>query len=215
MSGLKKFIFAKLFLSLLLPLTLLFTLNEQAFAKSQRDVHWGSGWADQDKDCQDTRAEVLIKETKNRLKFKRVGGVFDQATANEGNRASAGKICRVTAGLWHDPYSGRTFTKASDLDIDHIVPLNHAWQTGAKNWDMKRRRQFYNDLDNLVAVSLNENRSKGDRAPSEYLPSNVKFRCQYLQRWEFIKKKWSLKVPRSEAQYMTELKATYCRGNNH
>lgn len=62
-------------------------------------------WIDTDRDCQDTRAELLIVTSQRPVRFR-----------NE-------KQCSVVEGQWYDPYSGKTLTKASDLDIDHIITV--------------------------------------------------------------------------------------------
>ncbi|HAZ13682.1 MAG: hypothetical protein A2X86_16380 [Bdellovibrionales bacterium GWA2_49_15] len=198
-----------LFLSVLL-LGLLSTAVPEAGA-STRTERWGKGWSDDDKDCQDTRAELLIKNSKDEIKFKRIPGLYPIVVANRGNRTMPGKsFCNVTQGRWIDLYTGTTVRVANDLDVDHIVPLNHAWEVGASNWSMKRRRLFYNDVDNLILVSKGENRSKGDKDIVEYLPPRQGFRCEYAIRWEFVKKKWGLSIPRAEAQKIAEVKAHYC-----
>lgn len=62
-------------------------------------------WIDADHDCQDTRAEILIATSKVPVRYR-----------NE-------KKCSVVSGEWYDPYSGKTWTKASDLDLDHIITV--------------------------------------------------------------------------------------------
>jgi hypothetical protein len=78
--------------------------------------------------------------------------------------------CRVGGGVWRDPYTGRTFSNPSDLDIDHMVPLGHAHASGGHAWDASRRRQYANDLRyrwHLLAVYRSANRAKGDRSPDQ------------------------------------------------
>ncbi len=132
-------------------------------------------WVDEDRDCQNSRMETLIKENIGDLKFKK----------NKG--------CSVTWGKWYDPYSGKTFTKASDLDIDHIVPLKHAHQTGADSWTRKKRRAFANDPINLIPVYKSLNRQKGAKGPTRWMPPNKKFHCEYVTRWKAVKKKYGLR----------------------
>ena len=72
-------------------------------------------WTDEDRDCQNARHEVLIEESLSTVGFK------------------TSKDCRVVSGSWNDPYSGRTITDATKLDIDHMVPLKEAHQSGAAN----------------------------------------------------------------------------------
>jgi hypothetical protein len=84
-------------------------------------------WLDDDKDCQNTRHEILIQTSTKPVEFK---------TDNE---------CNVLAGEWYDPYSGDTFTITKDLDLDHIVSLKFAHGHGADNWSRERKKQFAND----------------------------------------------------------------------
>jgi len=109
-------------------------------------------WIDEDNDCQNTRAEVLIESSQVPVKFKRNRG------------------CSVSHGLWVEPYTGMTFTQASDLDIDHVVPLAHAHRTGGANWSRKQKRQFANDPDNLIAVDDRTNQEKSDKGPVRWKP---------------------------------------------
>jgi hypothetical protein len=72
--------------------------------------------------------------------------------------------------VWRDPYTGRTFSNPSDLDIDHMVPLGHAHASGGHAWDASRRREYANDLRyrwHLLAVYRSANRAKGDRSPDQ------------------------------------------------
>jgi 5-methylcytosine-specific restriction endonuclease McrA len=83
--------------------------------------------------------------------------------------------CTVATGKWVDAYTGAVFTAASALDIDHVVPLENAWQSGASTWTPAQRLAYANNLDQpeaLVAVSASANRSKGDRSPDEWTPPN-------------------------------------------
>ncbi len=73
-------------------------------------------WLDNDKDCQNTRQEILIQTSNKTVEFK-----------------SENK-CNVLSGEWYDPYSGDTFTISKELDLDHIVPLKFAHGHGADKW---------------------------------------------------------------------------------
>jgi len=116
-------------------------------------------WADADGDCQNTRQEVLISESRVAV------------TLGPGQ-------CRVIAGQWHDPYTGRVFTDPGDLDIDHLVPLKEAHDSGAALWPRPRKRAYANDLSHpeaLIAVYNGANRAKGARDPASWLPPNVAY----------------------------------------
>jgi hypothetical protein len=131
-------------------------------------------WTDEDNDCQNTRAEILIRDSLGQVKFKR----------NKG--------CSVSWGRWIGPYTGEEFTKASDLDIDHIVPLSHAHKTGASNWTRKEKRRFANDPENLLAVDDSTNQAKGDKGPARWKPPLKSYWCEYANRWKRIKIKYGL-----------------------
>lgn len=126
---------------------------------------WGR-WRDDDGDCQDTRQEVLIEASLEPVIFE------DE------------RKCRVAEGKWRDPYTGRTFTDPSDIDIDHVVAIKEAHDAGGWAWDKERKRAYFNHLENsnhLVASWLSSNRSKGSRGPDEWLPPDPTFRCEYLK----------------------------------
>ena len=87
--------------------------------------------------------------------------------------SSAGSSCAATSGSWYSAYDGATWTAASDVDIDHLVPLAEAWDSGAGAGPPPKRQSFANDLTRpqLIAVTDNVNQSKGDQDPAEWLPS--------------------------------------------
>ena len=85
-------------------------------------------WIDEDRDCQNTRHEVLLEESLAPVTFK------------------TSKNCRVISGSWLGAYSGNVFTDASQLDIDHLVPLKEAHESGGYAWDAYRKRDYANDL---------------------------------------------------------------------
>lgn len=110
--------------------------------------------------------------------------------------------CRVTLGWWRDPYTGSELGRSSDVDVDHVVPLKEAHDSGGHAWTKKRRRAYANDLSyswHLIAVEDNENQSKSDADPADYLPPNTDFRCQYLEAWIRIKDEWGLNMDQQEA----------------
>ncbi len=110
-------------------------------------------------------------------------------------------------GKWNDLYTGQTYTDAHDLDIDHVVPLKHAYISGAWKWASQKKREYANFLTNsehLIAVDASANRSKGDAPPQLWMPPNLKFHCAYLTRWVSIKFRWGLSVDDVEKSYLTE-----------
>lgn len=119
--------------------------------------------------------------------------------------------CRVQSGLWHDPYSGNDFTSATMIQIDHLVPLKHAYMTGAFEWNANKRCLYANymgDKFHLIAVSGKENLSKSDRSPLEYMPSDKKYHCQYLKNWLETKFIWELRFTPREVKAINQLVQT-------
>ncbi|MGR6872621.1 HNH endonuclease family protein [Pseudomonas sp. HK3] len=134
---------------------------------------FGHGWADTDKDCQNTRHEVLIEQSSTK------------ATLSSNN-------CQAAHGRWISMFTGNVITNAKQLDIDHVVPLKWAWEHGADKWPKKRRVEFANDPINLIAVEASLNRAKGAKGPDEWLPP--KNQCQYTLRFKRIVKKYDLQM---------------------
>ncbi|MGW5210202.1 MULTISPECIES: HNH endonuclease family protein [unclassified Streptomyces] len=108
--------------------------------------------------------------------------------------------CAATSGSWYSPYDGATWTAASDVDIDHLVPLAEAWDSGARNWTTAQRQAFANDLTRpqLLAVTDNVNQSKGDKDPAEWMPSRTAYRCTYARAWVQVKYYYGLSVDSTE-----------------
>ncbi|MGI5449566.1 HNH endonuclease family protein [Streptomyces sp. CA-243310] len=108
--------------------------------------------------------------------------------------------CAAVSGSWYSEYDGATWTAASDIDIDHMVPLAEAWRSGASSWTTAKRQQFANDLTRpqLIAVTDNVNQAKGDLDPGKWLPSRTAYRCTYARMWVQVKQYWGLKMDSGE-----------------
>ena len=137
-------------------------------------------WVDGDNDCQSTRHELLIATSNRPVNFK------------------DSRKCTVVLGEWYDVYTGKTFTRASDLDIDHIVPLAHAHRSGAANWSRGQKRIFANDPVNLIVVDDSTNQSKSDKAPHEWMPPRQGYWCTYIAKWVEVKEKYKLSSSANE-----------------
>ena len=109
--------------------------------------------------------------------------------------------CNIVGGEWLSIYDSVKVIDAKKLDVDHMVPLAEAWDSGAQAWDAKKREMYANDqLDprHLIAVTGPSNRSKSDRDPAEWLPTNKTYTCEYLTNWVSVKVRWSLSVDKKE-----------------
>ncbi|MGW7601479.1 HNH endonuclease family protein [Streptomyces antimycoticus] len=145
-------------------------------------------WVDEDHDGCDTRKEVLLAEA---VKNPRQG-----------------EHCKLTGGTWRSYYDDKTVTDAGKLDIDHVVPLAEAWDSGASKWTAERRETYANDLDaqrSLVAVSLGPNRAKGDQDPAEWLPPAKDALCTYATDWVATKLRWSLSSDPAETKALRKV----------
>ncbi len=122
--------------------------------------------------------------------------------------------CVVVSGTLNDPYTATIipFTKgSSDVQIDHVVALSDAWQTGAVGLRREVRVQLANDPLELIAVQGAANQQKSDGDAATWLPSNKDFRCQYVARQIAVKQKYALWVIPAEKQAIIDVLST-CPG---
>ncbi|MCV2395901.1 DUF4214 domain-containing protein [Actinotalea sp. M2MS4P-6] len=154
-------------------------------------------WIDANHDGCDTRQEVLKAEALN-------------------GTVPVGGGCPVTSGFWYSYYDRTTTIVPADLDIDHMVPLSEAWDSGAWAWSAAQREAFANDLDwpaSLVAVTDNVNASKGDRDPADWMPPDSQVACQYVTDWVTVKYRWNLTIDWDEYDALSYwLYDTWCAG---
>lgn len=111
------------------------------------------------------------------------------------------KGCTLTGGSWLSLYDNVKVDNASKLDVDHMVPLAEAWDSGASAWSAEKREMYANDMTDsrhLVAVTGASNRSKSDRDPAEWIPTNKDYVCKYLTDWVSIKVRWNLTMDTKE-----------------
>ncbi|KAI1173481.1 hypothetical protein F4777DRAFT_450292 [Nemania sp. FL0916] len=115
--------------------------------------------------------------------------------------------CYPTRGTWNSPYDGGSWTAASDVDIDHMVPLKNAWISGANKWTTAKRQDFANDVTRpqLWAVTDNVNQSKGDQSPDTWKPPLASFYCTYARSWIQVKSYWALSITSAEKSALTSM----------
>ncbi|QFZ23764.1 HNH endonuclease family protein [Saccharothrix syringae] len=124
----------------------------------------------------------------------------EQVLKRDGTNVVTDSSCAATSGRWYSPYDGATWGAASDVDIDHVVPLAEAWRSGASSWTTARREQFANDLagPQLIAVTDNVNQAKGDQDPALWKPPLTSYWCTYAKMWTHTKYRWGLTVDPAE-----------------
>lgn len=114
----------------------------------------------------------------------------------DGWKVRTGEGCRITDGTWRTSYDNRRHTSPESIDIDHLVPLAEAHQSGAANWPAEKKERFANDPRNVLAASGTLNRAKGDKDLAEWLPERN--RCTYVSEWVSIKKEYGLAMDARE-----------------
>ena len=148
-------------------------------------------WLDLDNNCLNTRHELLKKRSTLPVRLRKDG-------------------CLVLSGHWVDPYTQMEYFEASELDIDHLVPLKFSWLYGANRWSVSTLRLFYNDPMNLSIVGKDINRSKGAMGPLEWLPPNSDIHCVYITNFIDVLKNYELSVPIKKKNGYEKLKNKVC-----
>lgn len=125
----------------------------------------------------------------------------------DGTNVVTDSSCAATSGKWFSPYDGATWTAASDVDIDHVVPLADAWRTGASSWTTAQRQAYANDLTDpqLIAVTDNVNQEKGDKSPDQWKPPLTSYWCTYAKMWVAVKYKFKLTINTAEKSALTDM----------
>jgi len=125
----------------------------------------------------------------------------------DGENVEQSSSCAATSGSWFSVYDGATWSAAADVDIDHLVPLAEAWDSGADSWTTSRRQSFANDLTRpqLIAVTDNVNQAKGDKDPAEWMPSVSSYACTYVRAWVQVKYYYDLSVDSAEKSKLTSV----------
>ncbi|KAL5116992.1 hypothetical protein ACEQ8H_005078 [Pleosporales sp. CAS-2024a] len=128
----------------------------------------------------------------------------------DGTRVVTDAACASTSGTWLSPYDGATWSAASDVDIDHVVPLSNAWKSGAAAWTTAQRQAFANDLSNpqLLAVTDSVNQAKGDSGPEDWKPPLQSYYCVYARMWVKVKTVYGLTITSAEKSALTTMLAT-------
>jgi hypothetical protein len=123
--------------------------------------------------------------------------------------------CKVIAGDWVSPYDGARWSDPTDIDIDHVVALKEAWDSGAWAWSSATRKAYANDTSDkrtLLAVTDNVNQRKSDKDPSNWTPPLKSYLCTYLGNWISVKARWNLSMDKSEWGRIKNLLNSSCAG---
>jgi hypothetical protein len=156
-------------------------------------AQFGPAWADVDRNGCDTRNDILTRDLTS-ISYR-----------------AKSRNCVVESGMLVDRYSGETinFVKGNissmEVQIDHVVALSNAWQTGAFKLTADQRKALSNDPLNLFAVKGRLNSLKGDGDAATWLPPLKSFRCSYVAQQIAVKAKYSLWVTAPEKAAMVSI----------
>jgi len=156
-------------------------------------AQFGQTWADVDRNGCDTRNDILKRDL--------TAEVFKEKT----------RECVVLSGTLIDPFSGETINfvrgnvSSMEVQIDHVVALSNAWQTGAFKLSIQERTAFANDPLNLLAVKGRLNSQKRDGDAATWLPPLKSYRCDYVSRQIAVKIKYKLWFTAPEKEAMIRI----------
>ena len=145
-------------------------------------------WIDQDRNCLDTRGEILIKRSSVPVELNKKG-------------------CRVIHGKWEDFYHTQIHTTAAQVDIDHVVALKNAHLSGGANWSNRSKEEFANDPENLVITNKAYNRQKGAKGIDQWLPVKKEYACKYIKKWVSVKNQYTLNILPNEQKTIDEIRS--------
>ena len=151
-------------------------------------------WSDLDGNGCDTREEVLKRDSISKPQVDPYR-------------------CYVVAGDWYSKYDGKNLSDRGDVDIDHVVALKEAWDSGAWSWTELQRKAYANDMTDsrtLIAVTDRINMSKSDKDPSNWMPPLKSYWCTYLGDWISVKARWGLSMDQSEYGRIKNLLVSDC-----
>lgn len=174
---------------------LLETLEVRAEDTAPFDPKSFEQWVDADADGCDTASEVLI-------------------AASHPSMIVVEPPCTILFGNWNSPYDRVFASDPAEMTVDHMVPLEEAWQSGAWAWTAEQRRDFANDLrypqTSLVAVTTAVAREKGSKDPAQWQPPGSGVLCGYADLWIFVKSRWNLSVDPAEYDALMKMLSNNC-----
>ena len=168
-------------------------IQPRATRDGYRRDEFGAAWLDVDRNGCDTRNDILARDLDDTVIDSR---------------------CRVLSGVLREPFTGdviffeRGEQTSALVQIDHVVALSNAWQTGAQELSERQRIQFANDPLNLIAVSGRLNQQKGDSDAASWLPPDREYWCEYVARQVGVKAHYSLWVTQAEYDQMERVLRT-------
>lgn len=154
--------------------------------------HWSA--VDKKHSCWNTREEVMYNNA--------VKGSLVLLDKDKKETTKKSEACSIKSGKWIDSYSGEEIDSPSKIDIDHLVPLKAVAQSGGQKWSKEEKEQYANDYRVLVVTSSQHNRSKGAKTPSEWMPPDKKFHCDYAKQYTGVVSKYNLNLTKKDKEIL-------------
>ena len=151
-------------------------------------------WISTDRGCWNVREDVLFRDASS----------IEMLDNNKKPTENKELACNVVGGKWTDFYSGKEVNDPKKIDIDHIIPLGYVAKHGGQEWSKEEKERYANDPEVLLAVSASENRSKSDKGPSEYMPPNESFRCDYSKMFINVADKYTISITAQDKKALND-----------
>ena len=120
------------------------------------------------------------------------------------------KIIEREGGRIYSPYTKKVFASRDDTQVEHIVALAEAHDSGLCRANVETKKRFGSDLENLTLASETVNRRKSDKDAGEWLPDHE--RCWFAGQVVKVKKKYGLSVDERERGRLEEV-LTNCKAS--
>jgi len=158
----------------------------------------------------DVLAELTVAPESPRTGYDR--DLFDHWDDDDGDgcdtRCEVLSAQRRPDGFWLSEWDAYSTDDPSELQVDHVVALSEAWDSGAHRWSDRARDAFADYRPNLIAVSAASNLRKGDRDAAEWFPSRAEANCLWASTAVRVKHRWDLAVDKAEADALGNLLRT-------
>ncbi len=125
--------------------------------------------------------------------------------------AKKGECLFVVKGEWLDPYSKEVISELRDIGLDQLVSYKEVHRYGGAYWSRIERMALVNDSENIVPVASKQKKARQGRPPTQWMPENKQYWCDYIVRREIIQRKYKLYLPRVEREFQQKIKMDYCK----
>lgn len=172
-----------------------FTIHKGTEAAAAKDRPFSPrDWQPRTRSCQKAYTQALAKASTVDIRY-----------------AKKGDCVFVVEGEWLDPYTTEVITELGDIALDQLVSYREAHRYGGAYWSHAQRMELVSDSDNIVPVASMSKKARAGKSPTQWMPENKAYWCDYIVRREIIQRKYKLYLPREEREFQQEIKKLYCK----